>query len=192
MLTLRAFLVTAAVLAAGLVTLLTAGPAAAERCTRVVHDGGTEYIVNACNACRVVNIRRKRRGIPMPIMRTYNVQARSKFPVSFKGPGKSRISSEVPCKGEAGAGTNIMDPKSRAAGQQTPQKQCVTLKGTPGGNVVLINNCASCRGAAVERYAANGKPMGRQAYKLNPLSVIPIKSKGAAQVGYLADVPCKS
>jgi len=167
-----------------------AAPAAdaAGRCTRVLQQGGSEFIVNTCNACRVVNIRRKRRGIAMPVMRTYNVQGRSKFPVSFKGPGRSRITSEVPCEGETGAGVNVMDKKA----PQAAQRQCVTLKATATGGVILVNNCAKCRGVAVERYAANGKSMGRQAYKMKPLSVRTVQSKGAAQVGYLAEVPCTS
>ena len=158
---------------------------AAKRCARVVHQAHTEYIVNACNTCRVVNIRRKRRGIAMPIMRTFNVQANSKLPMSFRGPGRSRISSEVPCEGSTGAGINVINPKA----PKQPAKQCVILQSTATG-VVLINTCSNCRGAAVERFAANGRSMGRQAYKLNPLSVIPVKSKGAIQVSYLADVPC--
>lgn len=179
----------AAVLAAITLSFLTLAATSAEaagRCTRVVHQGPTEYIVNACNTCQVVNIRRKRRGVAMPIMRTYNVQPRSKLPMSFKGPGRSRISSEVPCEGEAGAGVNVMDPNAAKAAQ----KQCVTLKATAAGGVVLVNSCGSCRGAAVERYAANGQSMGREAFKLNPLSAVPVKPRGAAQVGYLADVPC--
>ena len=168
--------------------LVDAAPAQAERCTRVIQQGGSEYIVNTCNACRKVNIRRKRRGIAMPVMRTYDIQPRSKFPTSFKGVGRSRITSEILCEGAQGAGTNIMHPKAR----QTAQKKCVTLKVTVTGGVVLVNNCTSCRGVAVERYATNGKSMGRQAYKMNPLSVIQIHSKGSAQVGYLADVPCPS
>ena len=168
--------------------LVGALPAHAERCTRVIQQGGSEYIVNTCSACRKVNIRRKRRGIAMPVMRTYDIHPRSKFPTSFKGVGRSRITSEIPCKGAQGAGTNLMGPKNR----KTIQKKCVSLRGTAAGEVVLVNNCNTCRGVAVERYATNGTSMGRQAYKMNPLSVIQIQSKGSAQVGYLADVPCPS
>lgn len=160
----------------------------AERCTSVIQEDGSEYIVNTCNACRKVNIRRKRRGIAMPVMRTYNIQPRSKFPTSFKGIGRSRITSEILCEGGQGAGTNIMKPKAR----KTTQKKCVALKTSVTGVVILVNSCNSCRGVAVERYATNGKSMGRQAYKINPLSVIQVQSKGSAQVGYLADVPCPS
>lgn len=168
---------------------ITAPPAeAAKRCARVIQHGGAEYIVNACNTCRKVNIRRKRRGIAMPAMRTYNVQPRSKFPTPFKGVGRSRISSEIPCEGAPGGGVNIMDPRPAPI----QPKKCVNLKATAAGGVVLVNNCASCRGVAVVRYAANGRSMGRQAYKMKPLSVQQVPRKGAAQVGYLADVPCPS
>ena len=165
-----------------------ASPVQAERCTRVIQQSGTEYIVNTCNTCRKVNIRRKRRGVAMPVMRTYNIHPRSKFPTSFKGVGRSRITSEILCEGAQGASTNIMAPKPR----KTRRKQCVMLKATVTGSVVLVNNCDGCRGVAIERYATNGKSMGRQAYKMKPLSVMHVKSKGSAQVGYLADVPCPS
>ena len=161
-------------------------PAQAERCTRVILQGGSEYIVNTCSACRKVNIRRKRRGIAMPVMRTYDIHPRSKFPTSFKGVGRSRITSEIPCKGARGAGTNIMGSKASQIGQ----KKCVNLKSTDAAGAVLVNNCNSCRGVVVVRYATNGKSMGRQAYKMKAFSVIQIQAKGSARVGYLADVPC--
>ncbi|MBT5299369.1 MAG: hypothetical protein HOL41_13570 [Rhodospirillaceae bacterium] len=160
----------------------------AGRCTRVAKQGGSEFIINNCHTCRVVNIQRKRRGIAMPVMRTFNVRARSKFPVSFKGPGISRITSEVACEGEKGAAQNIIDPRS----QQTAQRNCVSVRQSSSGQVVLVNGCNSCRGAAIERFAPGGKSMGRQAYKMKPQSVIPINPKGAVGVSYLADVACKS
>ena len=165
-----------------------ASPVQAERCTRVIQQGGSEYIINTCNTCRKVNIRRKRRGIAMPVMRTFNIHPRSKFPTSFKGVGRSRITSEILCEGAQGAGTNIMAPKTK----KTRRKQCVILKATGTGGVVLVNNCDGCRGVAVARFATNGKSMGRQAYKMKPLSVMRVQSKGSAQVRYLADVPCSS
>ena len=64
--------------------------------------------------------------------------------------------------------------KSKA--RQTTQKKCVALKTSVTGVVILVNSCNSCRGVAVERYATNGKSMGRQAYKIN-LSVIQVQSR---------------
>ncbi len=163
-------------------------PVQAERCTKVIQREGSEFIVNTCNACRKVNIRRKRRGVAMPVMRTYNIQARSKFPTSFKGRGRSRITSEVPCKGADDAGVNIFE-------QQTPPQipnKCVTLTLVDGKGVVLINRCSRCRTVAVQRYANTGRPLGQQVYKVQSLSVVSVQPKGAAQVRGLAELPCKS
>ena len=163
-------------------------PVKATRCTRVVQSANSEYIINTCSACRKVNIRRKRRGIAMPVMRTYNIQPRSKFPTSFKGVGRSRISSEVPCEGTKGAGVNMMNPKA----SPKPLDKCVTLRAIGSRDVALINKCSSCRGVAVQRYARTGRPLGQQVYKMKPLSILSVESKGAAKVSYIADVPCPS
>ena len=85
-------------------------PIKAERCTRLFPTGGREVIINACGACRIVGIARKRPGIAVPVMRSFNVQAKSTFQVPFRGPGRSRITSERACKGEAGASENLVVP----------------------------------------------------------------------------------
>ena len=169
-----------------IVTILYSYSVKAGRCTRVIQQQNSEFILNACNVCQKVNIRRKRRGIAMPVMRTYNVQPRSKFPTSFKGTGRSRITSEVPCEGAAGAGVNIAAPKP----SPHASNKCVTMRVIKKKDVALINNCSSCRGVAVQRYNNAGRPLGRQIYRMQPLSVISIKSKGASQVRYIADIPC--
>jgi len=149
---------------------------------------GSERIVNACSACRVVNIRRKRSGIPLPITRSFNVQPKSTFPLSFKGPGRSRITSVVPCKGEAGSSANLVKPEEK----KITQKQCVALKKVKGGGIALINSCNKCRAAAVERYNPKGRLLGREAFKINGQSIKTIPTRGAALVGFLADIPCTS
>lgn len=170
---------------------LTFDPAPAEaagNCVRLVPDRGSEKIVNACNACRVVSIRRKRPGIAVPVMRTYNVQPKSIFPVSFKGPGRSRITSVTPCKGDAGAAANLVKPQNN----EVARKQCVNLKEVLGGGVALVNSCKECRAAAIERYNPQGRSLGREAFKINGQTVKKVPPRGAARVGYLADIPCGS
>ena len=166
--------------------LVYAAPVAAKQCTRVIQNEGSEYILNSCEACRKVNIRRKRRGIAMPVMRTYNIQPRSSFQTSFKGAGRSRISSEVPCEGADGAGSNIAGTRPL----QPVSKKCVALKVTKTKIVVLVNKCAICRGAAIERFDSIGKSLGQHVYKMGPLSVKPIAARGANQVRYITDVRC--
>ena len=110
-------------------------PAEAGRCTRVIQNEGSEYIINNCDTCRKVNIRRKRRGVAMPVMRTYNIQPRSKFPTTFKGIGRSRIASDVQCENAEGVGVNIGNGK-------IPSKlldKCVSLEVHGARGVALIN-----------------------------------------------------
>ena len=157
-------------------------------CTRILQKNSSEYILNACDSCRKVNIQRKRRGVAMPVMRTYNIQPLSKFPTPFKGIGRSRITSEVPCKGTKGAGVNITDPHTK----HRKQKNCIKLQAAGSKGVVLVNKCSSCQGVAIQRLSTNGNSMGQQVYKMKPLSVISVRSKGAAQVRYLTAAPCPS
>ena len=157
-------------------------------CTRILKKNSMEYIFNACDACRKVNIQRKRRGVAMPVMRTYNIQPLSKFPTPFKGIGRSRITSEVPCEGTKGAGVNITAPHPK----NRKQINCINLQAAGSQGVVLINKCSSCQGVAIERLGMNGNSMGKQVFKMKPLSVISVRSKGAAQVRYLTEAPCPS
>ncbi len=157
-------------------------------CTRIHKENSSEYILNACDACRKVNIQRKRRGIAMPVMRTYNIQPLSKFPTPFRGIGRSRITSEIPCEDTKGAGINITDPHTK----YKQQKNCINLHAVGSKGVVLVNKCSRCQGVAIQRISTNGSSMGQQIYKMKPLSVIAVRSKGAAQVRYLNEAPCPS
>ena len=56
-------------------------PVKAQRCTRLIPTGGREIIVNSCGACRTVGITRKRPGIAVPVIRSFNVPAKSTFPI---------------------------------------------------------------------------------------------------------------
>ena len=169
-------------------TILFAVPAEGARCTRVIQNKGSEYLVNTCNTCQKVNIRRKRRGIAMPIMRTYNIQARSKFLTPFKGVGRSRITSEILCR-------NIEDPNLSTRSSKfapKPVTSCVTLKAIGTREAALINQCSGCRGAIVARYAKDGRLIDNQVYNMHPLSAVSVPSKGAASLRYLTETPCLS
>ncbi len=159
-------------------------PVALNRCSRLIRSGGREVIYNACSSCRIVSITRKRPGIAVPVNRTFNVQGRSQFPVPFRGPGRSRITTEQACEGVR----NLVEPTP----QQQARQQCVELKQTAAGGVVLVNSCKACRGVAIQRQNIAGKPLGRQVYKMEPQSIRQVKRKGAAKVGVLADIPCPS
>ncbi len=172
-------------LAAGTLTPPPAS-AAPNKCTRLLPTGGREVIINTCNKCRIVNIIRKRPGNAVPVTRSYNVQAKSKITVPFRGPGRSRITSELPCKGEKGAAINLMDP----APKKKEPKVCIALEKSKDGGILLVNSCTVCKAALIERQNQAGGNPKRQAYKVEAKSTVPVPQNGAAKIGYLAEVAC--
>lgn len=158
----------------------------ASRCARLIPQGGREVIVNNCSQCRIVNITRKRPGIPAPVSRSFNVQPKSTLQVPFRGPGRSRVTSVLPCKGERGAAINLVNPGL----QKKTAKVCVSLEQAKAGGIVLVNKCRACKAVLVERQNRLGGKAKRQAYKMAPQSVQAVSSKGATRVGLLAEVNC--
>ncbi len=164
-----------------------AASAAPNKCTRLLPTGGLEVIINTCNKCRVVNIIRKRPGNAVPVTRSYNVQPNSKITVPFRGPGRSRITSERACKGDPGAAINLADPKPK---KKKPAKVCIALEKSKVGGVLLVNTCTVCKAALIERQDSSGGNSKRQAYRVEAKSTVPVPQNGAARVGFLAEVDC--
>jgi len=71
------------------------------RCIRLVRNPQVqrETIVNVCQGCVVVKLSRQRPGNinGMPSERTFTLLPGNQLPLSFKGPGQTRITSESPC-----------------------------------------------------------------------------------------------
>lgn len=161
--------------------------AAPNKCTRLLPTGAREVIINQCSKCRVVNITRKRPGNAMPVTRKYNVQPYSQITGPFRGPGRSRITSELPCKGDPGAAINLADPNPR---KKKAPEMCVGMQQASGGGITLFNKCKICKAALIERQNSAGGKGKRQAYKVSPQSAIEVLSEGAAQIALLAEVDC--
>ncbi len=161
-------------------------PVKAQRCTRLIPTGGREVIVNACNTCRVVGITRKRPGIAVPVIRSFNVPAKSTFPVPFRGPGRSRVTSERACKGEAGASKNLVEPGQK----KKTDKACVSLERAKTGGVALVNRCKVCKAVLIERQNRLGGNTQRQAYKVPGSMVLPVPSQGQSRVGLVGEIDC--
>lgn len=66
-------------------------------CVQVRRADGRDILVNRCKACRRVTLNRRRPGGAAPIDRTYTMPAKSHQTLSFRGPGRSRITSDIPC-----------------------------------------------------------------------------------------------
>ncbi len=154
------------------------------KCARLIRRSGRETLYNACTMCRKVSVIRKRRGIATPARRTFVVLPGSTMPVPFRGPGNSRITSDILCKGAPDPAQQALNPND---------KKCVKLEQRIKSNVVvLVNSCGTCRGVAVNRRTQSGRSLGLQAYKLEPLGVVRVIPKGADQVVLAGEVACKS
>jgi len=70
------------------------------RCARILRDqAGRETVVNTCKACITVTVERHRPGLnnDTPSIRNYNIPSGTHQPLSFLGPGGSRIVNETAC-----------------------------------------------------------------------------------------------
>lgn len=170
-------------------TVFAAWPREADagRCIRIVRQGNIETMVNTCNTCVIANIIRSRPGSSVPVGREYNIQPRSDFPVPFRGPGRTRVNSEKPCRGEVGADQDLLEsldtPKSAP--------KCVSMERSQRYDVVLVNKCGLCKAVAIERVTADGRGRSRDFMALAGGSTVPVKAMGFAQVGLVAEADCQ-
>jgi len=79
----------------------TAQAIAINKCIRVIHNPqvSRETLVNTCSKCITAKIKRRRPGSATgtPTQREFNLQPGSHLLLPFKGPGQTRITSELPC-----------------------------------------------------------------------------------------------
>ncbi|WNJ98327.1 hypothetical protein L2D14_10620 [Thalassospiraceae bacterium LMO-JJ14] len=177
-------------LAAGLIALTISSfwptdAQAKSKCVRIFRQGNIETLINTCNTCVHATIIRSRPGNSVPVGREFNVQARSDFPVPFRGPGRSRITAERPCPGEKGAQKDLLESFNQP--EATPK--CVSMeRGNQGP--VLVNKCGLCKAVAIERVTADGASRSRDYMALAGGSTIPVRANGFAGVGLLAEIDC--
>ena len=157
----------------------------AQKCVRLGTQSGREILVNACPACRIVHLERKRPGGAFPAQRTYTVPESSRVTLSFRGPGRTRILTDEPCRGASPAD----------AGEESPgtgrQAKCIHLRRTTGGPVVLFNGCRACRAVVVER-AGPGGARKTQTFAVAGGSSVPLARPGApVQARIVTEKPCR-
>ncbi len=161
-----------------------ASQAAALKCSRIIKQNGREFLINSCDACRIVSIQRQRPGADAPISRTVTIPQKSKVTLSFRGPGHSRITSDVPCKQASGG------QSARPGGPQGDGKQCIGLRRTGNNGLALANSCNRCRTAIIERLdGRGGKKM--QSVVIAAGRAVALPSKGAAYARILMEKNCK-
>jgi len=74
---------------------------AINKCIRLLRDPqvGRETVVNVCQVCMTAKVKRARPGSASgtPSMREFNLQPGTRLTLPFRGPGQTRLSSELPC-----------------------------------------------------------------------------------------------
>ena len=98
----------------------------------------------------------------------------------FRGPGNARIPSKRSCPGPGDEWEG--DPAARSPG-------CVQFGQTYAGDAVLVNPCAVCRAAVIERIDITGN-LSRQAYSVAPRSSVAVATEGLARARIIRDDPC--
>lgn len=159
---------------------------AKSKCVRIARQGNIETLVNTCNSCVIASIIRSRPGNAVPVGRQLNVQARSEFPVPFRGPGRSRIKSERPCPGEKGAQKDLLE----SFNQPEAAPKCVSMEQTDGNGVMLVNRCGLCKAVAIERFTTDGASRSRDYMALAGGSSMPVRANGFSGVGLLGEIDC--
>ena len=153
------------------------------KCSRLNKRNGREIVINTCGSCRIVGIQRRRPGAAAPISRTVTIPSRSKITLSFRGPGQSRITSDVPCKATPGA------QSAAPASAQNDGRKCIQLKQSKNG-LALANGCGQCRAAVIERLdSKGGKRM--QTILIDAGKAIGLPANGAAYARVLTEKNCK-
>ena len=159
------------------------------QCAMILPEGPREVMINTCNVCRSIDILRKRPGNDVPVQRTFLLPPGSRLQVPFLGPGRSRITAELPCKGEDGAPENLVEAPGTV--KRKAPDTCVALERGSAGGVALVNRCGACRAALVERKNSATAAGEREAYVLAPRTAMEVTSKGFAKVGLVGDAACK-
>lgn len=153
-------------------------------CSRLTRQLGREALINNCGECRIVKVQRKRPGSSAPINRTLTLAPRTTTQLSFRGPGRSRIMSDSPCRASAIGKV----PPRRGASLASDGKKCIKIAQTPAG-IGLVNTCTQCRAAVVERVDAKGNRKS-QTLVIASTSTMKLPSKGATGMRVQSEKAC--
>jgi hypothetical protein len=154
-------------------------------CIRIIKKSGRERLINNCSKCLVVQIKRTRPGRPEGALRKITIGGKQSSTLSFRGPGVTRISAEITCA-EAKS-QKASDPEEQPKFQP---KQCLRLVKHKKAGPLMVNSCASCRKAVVERKYEDGRR------KLVNLSVaannyVPVQVQGAINARIINEKSCR-
>lgn len=150
--------------------------AAGKKCVSLDKRLGFEALVNSCRSCRIVNLTRSRPGNLPTTQRTYTVPGKSRIDLSFRGPGKTTVLSDIACDG--------------STPEQLYNLKCVRFHRFDDGSPALFNECPACRAVVVERQNPDGE-RNRSTYTLNNRAYLPLRTYGARIARIVSDKACK-
>ncbi|MGB0684252.1 MAG: hypothetical protein ACPGOV_16225 [Magnetovibrionaceae bacterium] len=149
-------------------------------CVQVVNLQGRPSLINRCNQCRIVSLQRKRPSDTVPISRTFTIPAKSTIEHAFRGPGRTRITSDAACE--------AVTPNPQSGGVASADgERCIGFR-KAGGQILVVNTCRVCRTAQIERFG-NG-PASQATVMVGPRSFSALAREGASQARVLAEAGC--
>ncbi len=171
------------------------------QCIGLVRGGGGEHLVNRCGDCRMATVLRSRPGSGLPASRQFSLRAKSDLRLPFKGPGHSRVTADLPCKGSADEAPNLVSPRGTPRDANTKLDQqvvapqaaakCLSLTRTVSGGVAVNNSCAFCRVAGIHRQDISGQRTQREVLVLQGGATKLVPQKGFARIGLLGELECR-
>ena len=166
-----------------LIAVLSPNSAQADMCIRLDKAGGSETLVNVCLACRTVKVERFRSGSKtgVPTAREYLIPGGGKQPLSFRGPGRTKIVQSQNCPGR--------DMSGAPEGVKSDGKACVQIGDQPGVGRLLVNSCQECRMVKLRNVAADGLEQTISA-ALAGRSFLPVQDAGTRSTKIISDAPC--
>ncbi|MSO92970.1 MAG: hypothetical protein EXQ86_06170 [Rhodospirillales bacterium] len=162
--------------------------ASESRCVRLFKSGGQEVLVNACQSCRIVKVIRSRPSAEVPTTRDFTVLGQAKLPLTFKGPGQSRVTSDEPCESAPGSSPNLVEPLKPIVDPQVGQ--CIRPRRAENGAVALVNHCADCRSVLIERNGTRGGT-SHHAYVVGGRAHLNLEADGSTGARILKETACK-
>ncbi len=149
------------------------------RCVGLQRSGRGEVLFNGCGACRTVEVERRRPGMETPTERNYVLPAGTRQPLSFRGPGSTRLRGEKPC-----------DAKTAPRHGTQAAAQCISVQRTEKVGTVMLNSCGVCRRVVVARFGADGGSRERS-YVVRAHDYLPLRAEGARRASIVHDLPCE-
>ncbi len=148
------------------------------QCVTLTGGNGNKKLINRCPVCRLASVERVRPGDTAPVYRKFTLPKNSRISVSFYGPGRSRVVSDVPC---AGTGKRNRQTVSKAG-------TCVRFD-RKGNGLVLANSCQVCRAVMLERTAKDGSRRN-QSFTITARSAVPVAARGTVSAKILNEMTC--